>query len=75
MESTGVYRWPVYAALQEAGGPVPGPVDPFTAQIALLATIAGVGQRVATVVVSEIGVDMSRFRPPERRPPSPWPAP
>jgi transposase len=42
-------------------GPTPGLVDPFAAQIALLCTIPGVGQRVATVVVSEIGVDMGRF--------------
>jgi transposase len=38
-----------------------GLVDPFAAQIALLTTIPGVGERVAAVVVSEIGVDMSRF--------------
>jgi transposase len=45
----------------DTGGPTSGLVDPFAAQIALLCTIPGVGHRVATVVVSEIGVDMSRF--------------
>jgi transposase len=38
-----------------------GLVDPFTAQVALLTSIPGIGQRVATVIVSEIGVDMGRF--------------
>jgi transposase len=41
--------------------PVSGLVDPFTAQIELLMSIPGIGQRVATVVISEIGVDMARF--------------
>jgi transposase len=41
--------------------PVSGLVDPFAAQVALLTSIPGVGERVATVVISEIGVDMSRF--------------
>ena len=41
--------------------PIPGLVDPFTAQVQLLMSIPGVGERVATVIVSEIGVDMSRF--------------
>jgi transposase len=38
-----------------------GLIDPFAAQIALLTTIPGIGERVATVIVSEIGVDMDRF--------------
>ena len=38
-----------------------GLLDPFTAQVELLCSIPGVGHRVATVVISEIGVDMSRF--------------
>lgn len=42
-------------------GPAPGLVDPFVAQVALLTSIPGVGHRVATVVISEIGVDMTRF--------------
>ena len=41
--------------------PTPGLVDPFTAQAQLLMTIPGVGERAATVVISEIGVDMARF--------------
>lgn len=45
----------------ERSRPVSGLVDPFAAQIALLTSIPGIGQRVATVVVSEIGVDMNRF--------------
>jgi transposase len=38
-----------------------GLVAPFTDQIRLLTGIPGIGDRVAAVVVSEIGVDMSRF--------------
>lgn len=42
-------------------GPPDGLAGPFAAQIALLASVPGIGERVATVVISEIGVDMSRF--------------
>jgi transposase len=36
--------------------------DPFLAEaVRLLQTIPGIGQRVAEVIVSEIGVDMRRF--------------
>jgi transposase len=38
-----------------------GLIDPFTAQVELLMTIPGIGERVAGVIVSEIGIDMSRF--------------
>ncbi|WP_249715179.1 IS110 family RNA-guided transposase [Rhizomonospora bruguierae] len=38
-----------------------GLVAPFTAQIQLLSSIPGISDRVATVIISEIGVDMSRF--------------
>ena len=38
-----------------------GLAAPFAAQIELLTSIPGVGARVATVVISEIGVDMTRF--------------
>jgi len=38
-----------------------GLAAPFAAQIELLTSIPGVGERVATVVISEIGVDMTRF--------------
>lgn len=41
--------------------PPAGLAAPFTDQVALLTTIPGVGEHVATVIVSEIGVDMSRF--------------
>jgi transposase len=36
-------------------------LDPFAEQVRLLCTIPGIGQRVAEVVIAEIGVDMSRF--------------
>jgi transposase len=42
-------------------GRLPGLVDPFTAQVELLMSIPGVGERVAGVVISEIGIDMARF--------------
>ena len=35
---------------------------PFRQQIALLMTIPGIGERLAQVIVAEIGVDMSRFK-------------
>lgn len=35
---------------------------PFDAQIAALCTIPGISDRTAQVIISEIGVDMSRFR-------------
>lgn len=38
-----------------------GLVAPFTDQIRLLTSIPGISDRVATVIISEIGVDMSRF--------------
>lgn len=43
--------------------PIPpaGLVAPFAGHIQLLTSIAGISDRVATVVISEIGVDMSRF--------------
>lgn len=41
--------------------PATGLVGPFQAQIRALMTIPGIGERAATVIVSEIGVDMSRF--------------
>jgi transposase len=34
---------------------------PFVAQTTLLATIPGIGERAAQVVIAEIGVDMTRF--------------
>ncbi len=41
--------------------PPVGLVAPFTTQVQLLMSIPGVGERVAAVIVSEIGVDMARF--------------
>ena len=38
-----------------------GLLAPFAAQVALLTTIPGIGERTATVIVSEIGTDMTRF--------------
>jgi transposase len=38
-----------------------GLVAAFAAQIRLLTSIPGIGERVATVIISEIGADMSRF--------------
>jgi transposase len=44
-----------------ATNPTVGLVAPFTAQVQLLTSIPGVGEHVATAVISEIGVDMARF--------------
>ena len=35
--------------------------DPFAGQLRLLRSIPGIGERAAQVIISEIGVDMSRF--------------
>ncbi|WP_239679363.1 IS110 family transposase [Natronosporangium hydrolyticum] len=44
------------------GGEQPGGlVAPFAAQARLLMSIPGLGERAATVIISEIGVDMGRF--------------
>jgi transposase len=37
-------------------------VAPFAAQVARLCTIPGIGDRLAQTIISEIGVDMTRFR-------------
>ena len=36
-------------------------LDPFSEPVRLLRTIPGIGERAAQVIISEIGVDMSRF--------------
>ena len=36
-------------------------VDPFAEPLRLLRSIPGIGERAAQVIISEIGVDMSRF--------------
>jgi transposase len=46
---------------QDATASGTGLIAPFAAQVALLTSIPGIGARVAAVVISEIGVDMSRF--------------
>lgn len=46
---------------QIGADPPVGLLAPFTAQVQLLMSIPGIGQRVAAVVISEIGVDMGRF--------------
>lgn len=43
------------------GVQVKGLCAPFAEQIHLLMTIPGIGERVATTIISEIGVDMGRF--------------
>jgi transposase len=43
------------------GVTVTGLCAPFEAQIRLLMSIPGIGEHVATTVISEIGVDMTRF--------------
>jgi transposase len=42
----------------------PGLATPFAEQIRLLGTIPGIGERAAVAIISEIGVDMSRFPTP-----------
>jgi transposase len=41
-----------------------GLLKPFATQMTLLTSIPGVGDKVAAVIISEIGVDMSRFPTP-----------
>jgi transposase len=41
--------------------PAAGLIAPFTVQVELLTSIPGIGERDASVVVSEIGTDMARF--------------
>lgn len=42
-------------------GPGTGLIVPFAAQAGLLMSIPGIGERVASVIISEIGIDMARF--------------
>jgi len=48
-------------AIEEVSKEVENRLAPFSKEIELLATITGVKQRVAEGVISEIGMDMSRF--------------
>ena len=49
------------AAIASIYKEIDGNVEPFRAAIELLSSISGVGNLAATVIVSEIGIDMSRF--------------
>jgi transposase len=51
----------VQETIGKVSAPPVGLIAPFAAQIELLTSIPGIGERVATVVISEIGVDMARF--------------
>lgn len=48
-------------AIERVSKEVENRIVPFQKEIELLKTIPGVDQRIAEVIVSEIGVDMSRF--------------
>ena len=48
-------------AIAEIGQEVAARIAPFEPQVTVLKTIPGVDQKVAEAIVSEIGVDMSRF--------------
>jgi len=49
------------AAIEELSARIEEQMRPFTRQLEHLATIPGVGQAVAEVIVAETGADMSRF--------------
>jgi transposase len=49
------------AAIASIDKEVDGQVEPFRAAIELLTTIPGISRLAAQVLVSEIGIDMSRF--------------
>jgi transposase len=55
------------AATADPPGTAPPPpaatglLAPFAAQVALLMTIPGIGERTATGIIAEIGIDMTRF--------------
>jgi transposase len=49
------------AAIDRLDAEVGREIDPFAEQVRRLCTIPGIGQRVAEVVIAEIGVDMGRF--------------
>ena len=50
------------AAIEELSARIEEQMRPFARQLEQLATIPGVGQTVAEVIVAETGADMSRFR-------------
>ena len=49
------------AAIAEVSGEITARLRPFETELERLATIPGVGQRTAEVLVAEIGTDMGRF--------------
>ena len=51
------------AALAEIDEAVDRDLDPFRDAVRLLRSIPGVSDLTAQVIISEIGIDMSRFRP------------
>ena len=52
------------AAIEELSARIETEMRPFARQLERLATIPGVGQRNAEVIIAETGGDMSRFRTP-----------
>ena len=52
------------AAIEELSARIETEMRPFARQLERLATIPGVGQRTAEVIIAETGGDMSRFRTP-----------
>lgn len=50
------------AAIEELSARIEEQMRPFARQLEHLATIPGVGQSIAEVIVAETGADMSRFR-------------
>ncbi len=59
------------AAIGELSARIGEQMRPFSRQLERLATIPGVGQTVAEVIVAETGADMSRFRTPHTSSPGP----
>jgi len=49
------------ATIERLDAEVVREIDPFVEQVARLCTVPGIGQRIAEVVIAEIGVDMTRF--------------
>jgi transposase len=49
------------AVIEEPAPTATGLLAPFAPQLALLTSIPGIGERAASVIISEIGVDMTRF--------------
>lgn len=54
------------ASIEELSARIEAEMCPFARQLERLATIPGVGQRTAEVIIAETGADMTRFRTPAR---------